>query len=172
MRTAARGGNWQQYYIACDLHLVAIGATASVQRVPKKADNAPYARLLDSIAKTLSTLGIICGTNTSLKSKRKSIVNALQIIYRYAYYNDAIAFGESVIESFSKVDNQICCVLHLHKRVIEKVITLFFTRSVDELEKEEKKVRVQHIDYLSLCVDTLALGSEAKPGNWKCPVKN
>jgi hypothetical protein len=43
---------------------------------------------------------------------------------------------------------------------------------VDELEKEEKKVRVQHIDYLSLCVDTLALGSEAKPGHWKCPVKN
>jgi hypothetical protein len=23
-----------------------------------------------------------------------------------------------------------------------------------------------------LCVDTLALGSEAKPGHWKCPVKN
>jgi hypothetical protein len=146
---------------------VAIGDTASVQRVPKKADKAPYARFLESVVKKLSTLGIICGTNTSLTSKRKSIVNALQIIYRYAYYNDAIAFGESVRESSSKVENQIFCVLHLHKRVIEKVITLVFTRSVDELEKEEKKVRVQHIDYLSLCVNTLALGSEAKPGHWK-----
>jgi hypothetical protein len=118
---------------------VAIDEKASVQRVPKKSDKAPYARFLDSIAKTLSTLGILCGINTSLTSKRKSIVNALQIIYRYAYYNDAIDFGESVRESFSKVDNQIFCVLHLHKRVIEKVITLLFTRPVDELEKEEKK---------------------------------
>jgi hypothetical protein len=67
-----------------------------------------------------------------------------------------------VRHSFSKVDNQILCVLHLHKRVIEKVITLFFLY-VDELEKEEKKVRVKHIDYLSLCVNTLALGSELKP---------
>jgi hypothetical protein len=110
------GGGWQQHYTACDLHLVAIGDMASVQRVPKKeADKAPYARFLDSVTKTLSTLGIICGTNTSIKSKRKSIVNALQIIYRYAYYNDAIAFGESVRESFSKVDNQTFYVLHLQK---------------------------------------------------------
>jgi hypothetical protein len=43
---------------------------------------------------------------------------------------------------------------------------------VDELEKEEKKVRVTHIDYLSSCVNTLALGSESKPGHRKCPVKN
>jgi hypothetical protein len=127
------GGGWQQHYTACDLHLVAIGDKASAQRVPKKVDKAPYARFLGSVAKTLSKLGIVGGTNTSLKSKRKSIVNALQIIYRYEYYNDAIAFGESVRESFSKIDNQICCVLHLHKRVIEKVITLVFTRSVEEL---------------------------------------
>jgi hypothetical protein len=119
---------------------VSIGDKASVQRVPKKADKASYSRFLDSVAKTLSTLGIICGINTSLTSKRKSIVNALQIIYRYAYYNDEIAFGESVRESFSKVENQIFCVLHLHKRVIEKVITLLFTWSVDTLEKDEKKV--------------------------------
>jgi hypothetical protein len=115
---------------------VAICDKASAQRVPKKSEKAPYARFLNSVAKTLSTLGIICGSNTSLKSKLKSIVNALQIIYRYAYYNDALAFGESVRESFIKVYNQIYCGLHLHKRVIEKVITLLFTRSVDELEKE------------------------------------
>jgi hypothetical protein len=131
--------------------LVAIGDKASVQRVPKKADKAAHARFLDSISKTLSTLGIICAINTSLTSKRKSIVSTLQIIDRYAYYNDAIAFGESVIEPSSIVDNKICCVLHLHKRVIEKLITLLFTWSVDELEKEEKKVRVQRIYYLSLC---------------------
>jgi hypothetical protein len=172
MRTAVRGGGLAPYCRACDLHLVAIGDKTSVHCVTKKSYNAAHAQFLDSVSKKPSTLGIICATNTSLTSKRKSIVSALHIIYRYAYHNDTIYFGESVRESLSKVDNQIFCVLHVDKRVIEKVISLLFTWYADELKKEERKIRVQHIYYLSLFVNSLAWGSEAKPGHWKCPVKN
>jgi hypothetical protein len=70
------------------------------------------------------------------------------------------------------VEDQVFCVLHLHKWIIEKVITLLFTRSVDELASEEKTKRVKHIVVLQSYINTIALGSVTKPGHWKCPVKN
>jgi hypothetical protein len=42
---------------------------------------------------------------------------------------------------FSCTDDQIYCVLHLHKRVIEKVIHLLITRAVDELKTDAKEKR-------------------------------
>jgi hypothetical protein len=56
--------------------------------------------------------------------------------------------------------------------VIEKVTTLLVTHSLDELEKEEKKYHVMHIDVLSKYMSALALGSIYKPYHWKCPIKN
>jgi hypothetical protein len=55
-----------------------------------------------------------------------------------AHYHDAFTFGESVQGSYSKVENQVPCVLHIHKRVIEKVLTLLFTPSLDKIASGEK----------------------------------
>jgi hypothetical protein len=63
-------------------------------------------------------------------------------------------------------------MLHLHKRVIEKVITILSTHSLDELTREEKTNRIKHIDTLQSFVNTLALCNEEKPRHWKCPIKN
>jgi hypothetical protein len=65
----------------------------------------------------------------------------------------------------------LLCVLHLHKHIIEKVITLLITRLFDELACKEKKKRVKHIDVLQSYISTIALGSVTKPGHWKCPIK-
>jgi hypothetical protein len=107
-----------------------------------------------------------------LKSKTNSIIRALRITSKYAHYRDAFTFGESVKVSYSKVENQVPCVLHLHKRIIEKVPTLLFTRSLDELASGEKTKRIKHIETLQSYVNTLALDTENKPGHWKCPLKN
>jgi hypothetical protein len=58
---------------------------------------------------------------------------------KYAHYHDAFTFGESVKGSYSKVKDKVPCVIHLDKRVIEKVLTLLFTRSLDELASGEKQ---------------------------------
>jgi hypothetical protein len=42
-----------------------------------------------------------------------------------------------------RVENQVPCILHLHKRLVEKVITLLFTDSLDELAREEKTKRIK-----------------------------
>jgi hypothetical protein len=79
---------------------------------------------------------------------------------KYAHCHDAFTFGESVRGSSSKVEHQVTCVLHLHKLVIEKVLTLLFTRSLDELASEKKTKRIKHIETLQSYVNTLALGTE------------
>jgi hypothetical protein len=128
------GGDWDIHYAACDLHLVALGAKASVMGVPdENLQPNKYEMYLENIVTTLSTLGLLIAPKTSLKRKRNSIIRALCIMRKYAHYHDAFTLGESVKGSYSKVKNEVPCVLHLHKRVIENVLTLLFTRSLDEL---------------------------------------
>jgi hypothetical protein len=91
---------------------------------------------------------------------------------KYAHFHDAFIFRESVWCSFSKVETQIPCVLHLHKRVVEKVLTLLFTHSLDELTSEGHTKRITHIETLQSYVNTLTLSNERKPGHWKCPIDN
>jgi hypothetical protein len=63
-------------------------------------------------------------------------------------------------------------VLILHKRVIEKVLMIFFAHSLDELAGEEKTKWIKHIETLQSFFNVLALGNEQKPGHWKCRIKN
>jgi hypothetical protein len=166
------GGDWDAHYAACDLHLVAFGAKAGVMDVPDEIlEPNKYATYLENVVSTLSTLGLVIAPK-KLKSKTNSIIRALRIMRKYAHYHDAFTFGESVKGSYSKVENQVQLVFHLHKRVIEKVLTLLFTRSLDELASGGGAKIIKHIERFQSYVNTLAFGSETKPGHWKCPIKN
>jgi hypothetical protein len=94
------------------------------------------------------------------------------MIVKYYYYHDVLAFKVSVKDSMISVENQICCMLRLHKRLIEKVITLPFPRSLDKLDNEEKTKRVRHIKKCRKLINMLALGTGIKPCHWKCTIKN
>jgi hypothetical protein len=152
--------------------LVAFGQKPSVHDVPNKRSTVKYKRYVEKVGATMRTLGSACPNDKKVLSKRISIVQALNIISKYGYYTDVLAFTLSIDGAFSRPEDQIFCILHLHKREIEKIITLLFTRSVDELNTDVKKKRVAHIELLQSHVNTLALGSVEKPGHWKCPVKN
>jgi hypothetical protein len=160
------GGDWDAHYAACNFHLVAFGATAGVMDVPDEIiEPNKYATYLENVVSTLSTLGLVIAPRKSLKSKTNSIIRALRIMIKYAHYHDASTFGESVKGQYSKVENQVPCVLHLNKCVIEKVLTLLFTRSLDELASGKKTKRIKHIERLQSYVNTIALGSDTKPGH-------
>jgi hypothetical protein len=140
------GGKWDDHYAACDLHLVAFGAKAGANEVPNEdLEPKKYATYLENVVTTLSTLGLVTALKTSLKRKRNYIIRALHIMRKYVNFHDAFTFGECIQCSYSKVEHQIPCVLHLHKRVIEKVLTLLFTRSLDELANEGNTKRIKHI---------------------------
>jgi hypothetical protein len=131
--------------------LVAFGAKSGVVDVPdENLEPNKYATYLENVVAILSTLGLVISPKTSLKSKRNSIIRALRIMRKYAHYHDVFTFGGSVKGSYSKVENQVPCVLHLHKRVIEKVLTLLFTRSLDELASEGKTTRKNTFRHFNL----------------------
>jgi hypothetical protein len=130
------GGDLDANYAACDLHMVAFGAKDGVMGVPDEIlEPNKYATYLENVVSTLSTLGLVIAQKKSLKSKTNSIIRALSIMIKYAHYYDVFTFGESVKGSYNNVENQVPCVLHLHKRVIEKVLMMLFTRSLDELAR-------------------------------------
>jgi hypothetical protein len=64
-------GDWNDYYSACDLHLVSFGEKPSVFDLPLETATAQYKRYIQNEVTTLSTLGIACAPKRSLKSKRK-----------------------------------------------------------------------------------------------------
>jgi hypothetical protein len=141
--------------------LVVFGAKASVMDVPdENLEPNKYSTYLENVVTTLSTIGLVISPKTSLKGKRNSIIRALRIMRKYVHYHDAFTFGETVKGSYRKVENQVPCVLHLHKRVIEKVLMILFTLSLDELESEKKINRIKHKEKLQSCVSTLALGTK------------
>jgi hypothetical protein len=111
-------GDWQQYYLYCNLHMVPIGIKPSVYVVPPKSNKVEHAAYDETDVRPPSKFGLTCAPNTNLLKMRKQIAHALHIICRYCRYNYALAFGESVKHSFSKAENQLPCVLHLHKRII------------------------------------------------------
>jgi hypothetical protein len=127
---------------------------------------------LENVVTTSSTLGITTVPKTSLKRKTNSIIRALRIMRKYDYFHNAFTFSESVRCAFNKVENQFMCVLYLHKRIIEKVLMLLFTHSLDELASEEKTKRIKHSETLQSFVYTLDLGNDRKPSHWQCPIKN
>jgi hypothetical protein len=99
-------------------------------------------------------------------------VRALKTRGKYAFYVDAINYGVSIENAMNRPDDKILCHLHLHKRVIEKVAIMLFTRSVDELKTEVKKKRLYHILKLETIINHNGMGSPEKSGIWKCPIKN
>jgi hypothetical protein len=51
----------------------------------------------------------------------QAFVPPCHILCKHVYMYDCRAFEESASQTIVKVDNQINCLLHLHKRVIEKL---------------------------------------------------
>jgi hypothetical protein len=131
-------GHWDAYYVACNLHFVAFGDNAGMNEVPdEELEPKKYATYLENMVTTLSTLGITTATKESLNRNTNSIIRALCIMRKYTHLHDAFIFAESVCCSFSKVESQVPWVLHLHKRVIEKVVMLLFTRSLDKITSDK-----------------------------------
>jgi hypothetical protein len=107
---------------------------------------------------------LTCAQNTSLKSKCKNFINYLRTLSGYSHHHDAITFAESFRHSFSRVDDQVLCVMHLHTQIIEKVIMLLFTPSVDELASEARTKLVKHTNVLQSYTKRNIVGQCDKSG--------
>jgi hypothetical protein len=93
------GGDWDVYYTAFGLHLAAFGAKAGVNEVPdKELDTKQYATYLENVVTTLSTLGIVTASKTSLKRNANSIIRAWRIMRKYAHFHEV------------EIKFRVCCI--------------------------------------------------------------
>jgi hypothetical protein len=68
-----------------------------------------------------------------------------------------------------KVDNQIPCILHVHKRVLDKLMTMIFCVSLDEVSTTNKAARKRQCKNIAQYINTLAYGNDDDPENYKVP---
>jgi hypothetical protein len=111
------------YRDACKVHLRNVGRQAGIDDDTKmKKDD--YEDLLDD---TLSAFGLIDFHHSSELVEKKEVVRKmLNFVVSFRYCFDCIAFEKSVLQSMVEVDNQFPCIFHMHKRILENIMTMVY----------------------------------------------
>jgi hypothetical protein len=74
-----------------------------------------------------------------------------------------------VVSALVKVDNCVHCILHLHKCIIEKLMTMVFCASLDDIYTSNKAARKQQAKKISDYINTMAYVIPDDPGNYQVP---
>jgi hypothetical protein len=93
----------------------------------------------------------------------------LTCLARMSNLRDVIAYESSVVNAMYKAEHQLPCVLHLHKRVIEKVTTMIYCVSLDEVSTTNKNARKRQIAKISHIINTIAYDTPTDPGTYRVP---
>jgi hypothetical protein len=59
---------------------------------------------------------------------------------RFKYITYCLAFEESVATALVKVENCVPCILQLYIRIIEKLMTMVFCASLDEISTSKNQL--------------------------------
>jgi hypothetical protein len=89
---------------------------------------------------------------------------------RISQCKDILAYEYSVTNAMVLAENQVPCILHLHKRAMENIMSMIFSISIDEVLTTTKKARNRQAAKISAIINVSAFG---KPGNtctYKVPV--
>jgi hypothetical protein len=100
--------------------------------------------------------------NDTFDLKKKGVRKKLFYIQRFKYITDCLKFEESVATALVKVDNCVPCIEHLHNLIIEKLMTMFFCASLDEISRSNKTARKRQAN-----INTMAYGTPEDPGNYQ-----
>jgi hypothetical protein len=71
------------------------------------------------------------------------------------------------LETLSRAENCIPCLLHCKKRVIDKIVRMFFIRAQESAVRKSKAEGVRHIISIQQHVNEYALGRPGNPGSFK-----
>jgi hypothetical protein len=82
---------------------------------------------------------------------------------------DVSSFKHSVSTAMVKIDNDVPCILHLRKRLMEKILSLIMLKSLVEQEKN-KPARLRHAEKMSKILNENAFGCANDPGTYSVPM--
>jgi hypothetical protein len=115
---AKRGKNqWEMFYDKCSIHLVADGAAMTIDNL----SCLPFVNYQQGILKTLNTLGEGQKyTKADFLDQVEGTRQFLSLVCEMKYSTDVARFKRSVADAMLRNENAVPCVLHLHRRVMEK----------------------------------------------------
>jgi exonuclease III len=76
--------------------------------------------------------------------RKEKVALALHYVCRFQYYHGVIVFQKSVEDAMVRVENGVPCILHLHKRIVEKVMHMLYVISIYEASNDNIAARIWH----------------------------
>jgi hypothetical protein len=146
-------------YDKCSIILVADGAAITI-------DNPlwlPYLVYQQEVLKTPSTLGWgVQYAKSDLVVQVGAVHHYLQLLVELNHWAEVRNFEVSVSGAMMDVDNVIPCILHLHKRLNEKILSIILLRSLGEQDKTKSAMLI-YGEKISRILNEHVLGTHGDP---------
>jgi predicted amino acid-binding ACT domain protein len=118
--------------------------------------------------KTLDTLGLgVQYAKLAFVVQVYAVHHHLQLTVELKHWVDVRNFEISVSGAMIEVENAVR-ILHLHKRVIEEILSMILLISLGEKEKT-KAARLRHGEKMSRLLNEHVFGTHEDPGTY-CPI--
>jgi hypothetical protein len=145
------------------VHLVAYGADITI--------NNPTALLefsyQQAVLKMLNTLGLgVKYAHALLPEQVEAVIYSLYHICEMCKWTAASSFNDSVTAAMMKIENTVPCMLHLHKRIIEKILSLVSLG----VQESNKAARLRHTELMVKWLNEKAFGEPDDPGTYSVPM--
>jgi hypothetical protein len=158
---------WDQFYESLPFCLV------SHDNKPSVYDRDPNTtvRYDAQLKRTLLQLGLLPASRLKdIPAKKQMAVTAMKTICKFSWCSDVINFKNLGSNAMGSLEDSIPCVLHLHKRVVEKIIEILFIHSINNNGNDTDSGRLRHAKKLEFWVNTIAFGNEEEPGSYVLPM--
>jgi hypothetical protein len=124
------------------------------------------------VLKSLNTLGLGKKHARALfPEKVEGLRTHLTLLGRMMALTDVARFKYSVSTAMTRVENDVPCIFHLRKRLMEKILSLIMVKSLCEQEKN-KSTRLRHGEKMSKMINENVLGCANDTGTYSAPMED
>jgi hypothetical protein len=120
-------------YNKCIIHLVEDGVAITIDN-PSGLGLPAYQQ---AVLKTLNTLRLGQKyARAEFPEQVEGLCTHLAIVCRMMALTDVACFKHSVSTSNMKIENDVPCILHMHKRLMDKILSIIMLKSLAEQGKK------------------------------------
>jgi hypothetical protein len=117
---------------------------------------------------TLYKLIVITSVHGMSVPEQKCLACAMiTCLARIVRYKDVQAYEDSVVNTMVLVYNQVPCILHLHKQVMEKIMYVIYSISLDEVSTTNKNARKRQAGNIAGITNVSPFGKPGYPCTYK-----
>jgi hypothetical protein len=155
----------EHLYENMPLYLIPIGKAPGIHEWME--DSRRFTLLLNE---TLDKFNLVVSHGIEPQVTQKERVGKIIFfICRLKECHNALKFDQCISRSKWSVEDAVPNILHMHKRLIEKVMTLIFVLTLDEASASNKGKRARKAKEIEKIINTTVFGTAEKPGRYCVP---